>query len=951
MVQERACVITNDDTLPETLTQRNIMSICDPTELADLGIILHAIEIADKADDNTITLRKDWDATFELQCWTLVPVKDVLVRIVLQLLECKSTGVNRYWHEICDPLITYHYRLVPFKLGKHIIVRRGSETHPAILYHPPHYSHFPNFTLPMLHPYWVVLSAWTTFRANVKILKPEHVETYGMLKTIVDLWHDLAGVPWEGVEPAQPSTAEELKVPVGTDNRPQPSKSGPGASVPGKRAAGDVAQPESRRIHMHQDPQVCDVSVRPHDTRNICVKISGTLFPNVLDALLLLYYFSTPAPPIVFTMVRVYACLITNESAVPEAIADCFITDICDPDEVNLGDACGIYDIRVKCVENSIKLRRDWIATFEQRCWTLIPVKDTLVDILTKLLECKNMKINRPWGVICSHKHAYRYQLVSFRLGNLTIISQNPEPPHTTSYPAPYTKFPELTHRGLHPYWAIISAWTAFRANEKVLRPHDIEIYGLLNTIVDLWYHLSKLPWEELEDKEQAQTSVMKKEVSPAETSEHELSAGSDEPAAVDEAQPEPPKKKRKSEGHVRSSNKKRAREPEEATYQAIAMCWLSIRVWPLWLYGSLRASQWLCFRKAINASRGDIRIQIAMVEDSRRQVKETQKEVAGMAQQDYHHVEAVCVVTGLYEFSMPGYVAHTDLRGGTIDTKILPLKPGDHSPEKFCATLDASLKALAPHKIRIFYLHAPDRGVPYIDTVRAINELYKEGKLYRGVWTEQLSGLGGDRYNPPLQAERLRSTHGLPRNSRAYNAISRAIEPELIPAVRKFGLRLVTYSPLAGGFFTGRVSFDEKNLDPSGPFHPGNGWLRPAYRAKYLKNGQIEALKIVRDIAEKHQLTFAEIGYRWLQHHSLLQPGDGIIFGASTAEHVQQNIANAEKGPLPDDIVAVWDLANKVVGLDTPLVRLSPGSLFLNKDQLSHLLTTRHLYEDVQVT
>ncbi|TFY50664.1 hypothetical protein EVG20_g11395 [Dentipellis fragilis] len=69
-------------------------------------------------------------------------------------------------------------------------------------------------------------------------------------------------------------------------------------------------------------------------------------------------------------------------------------------------------------------------------------------------------------------------------------------------------------------------------------------------------------------------------------------------------------------------------------------------------------------------------------------------------------------------------------LRGGTVDTKILPMQPGDHSPAKLRATLDVSLKALHPHKIRILYLHAPDRSVPYIDTVRAINEFHKEGKF-----------------------------------------------------------------------------------------------------------------------------------------------------------------------------------------------------------------------------
>ncbi|TFY72560.1 hypothetical protein EVG20_g452 [Dentipellis fragilis] len=247
--------------------------------------------------------------------------------------------------------------------------------------------------------------------------------------------------------------------------------------------------------------------------------------------------------------------------------------------------------------------------------------------------------------------------------------------------------------------------------------------------------------------------------------------------------------------------------------------------------------------------------------------------------------------------------------------TLIIPLKPGDHSPERLRATLDISLKALHPHKIRVLYLHAPDRSVPYIDTLRAIDELHREGKF---------EAFGLSNY---AAWEVVEIIHICKENSfiqptvyqGLYNAISRTIEPELIPAIRKFGLRLVTYNPLAGGFFTGKASFEDKSLDASDPFHSQNGWLGPIMRAKYLKDGQLEALKIVSEIAQTHNLTLPEIGHRWLQHHSKLQPGDGVVFGASSGEHVHANVASAEKGPLPEEVVAALDLANRVVGLDAP--------------------------------
>ena len=63
-------------------------------------------------------------------------------------------------------------------------------------------------------------------------------------------------------------------------------------------------------------------------------------------------------------------------------------------------------------------------------------------------------------------------------------------------------------------------------------------------------------------------------------------------------------------------------------------------------------------------------------------------------------------------------------------DTKNFPVSPGDHAPEKLKQTFDVSLKALGPHKIRVFYLHAPDRSTPWEVTFKVTDELHKEGKF-----------------------------------------------------------------------------------------------------------------------------------------------------------------------------------------------------------------------------
>ena len=77
-----------------------------------------------------------------------------------------------------------------------------------------------------------------------------------------------------------------------------------------------------------------------------------------------------------------------------------------------------------------------------------------------------------------------------------------------------------------------------------------------------------------------------------------------------------------------------------------------------------------------------------------------------------------------------PQFLSQLDLKSARVDTKIFPREPGQHSPEKLRQTFKLSLEALGDIKIRVYYLHGPDRSVPYEETLEAINDLYKQGLL-----------------------------------------------------------------------------------------------------------------------------------------------------------------------------------------------------------------------------
>ncbi|EPT06011.1 hypothetical protein FOMPIDRAFT_1044483 [Fomitopsis schrenkii] len=249
-----------------------------------------------------------------------------------------------------------------------------------------------------------------------------------------------------------------------------------------------------------------------------------------------------------------------------------------------------------------------------------------------------------------------------------------------------------------------------------------------------------------------------------------------------------------------------------------------------------------------------------------------------------------------------------------TVDTKVYPVNPGDHSPEKLRATFQTSLKLLSPLKARVLYLHAPDRSVPFEETLHEINELHQQGLF-------QTFGLSNFASWEVAEIVGICKAKGYiqPRIYQAmYNAITREMEAELVPCCRKCGIRIVIYNPLAGGFFAGKVAAPNAEAPKGGRFDPDSR-MGAMYRARYLKGGYFEALNYLKPIAEKHNLRLTEIALRWCQHHSALTPEDGVILGASSAVQLEQNCADSEKGPLPEEILKALDQAKLIVGAEAP--------------------------------
>lgn len=140
--------------------------------------------------------------------------------------------------------------------------------------------------------------------------------------------------------------------------------------------------------------------------------------------------------------------------------------------------------------------------------------------------------------------------------------------------------------------------------------------------------------------------------------------------------------------------------------------------------------------------------------------------------------------------------------------------------------------------------------------------------------------------------------------------------------ALRRYGLSLVVYNPLAGGLFSGKIK--SKDIVPAeGRFSGQDATQTARYRERYFRDANFEALRIAENAAQKHNLTLVEVAFRWLRHHSALNMDggdDGVIVGVSSFEQLKSNLADLEKGPLPQDVVDALDEAWSVSKVTTPV-------------------------------
>jgi aryl-alcohol dehydrogenase-like predicted oxidoreductase len=192
--------------------------------------------------------------------------------------------------------------------------------------------------------------------------------------------------------------------------------------------------------------------------------------------------------------------------------------------------------------------------------------------------------------------------------------------------------------------------------------------------------------------------------------------------------------------------------------------------------------------------------------------------------------------------------------------------------PEYVPQACDASLKNLGVDHIDLYYLHRIDPEVPIEDTVGAMAELVRKGKVR---WLG-LSEAG------PKSLARACKVHPIAALQTEYSLWARDVEDEILPACRELGIGFVPYAPLGRGLLTGTV----RSLEDIAPHDLRR--RQPRFQPGNIERN-LELLKPLDEIAAAHGVTKAQVALAWL-----LAQGEDIvpIPGTKQQKWLEQNVS-----------------------------------------------------------
>jgi aryl-alcohol dehydrogenase-like predicted oxidoreductase len=200
---------------------------------------------------------------------------------------------------------------------------------------------------------------------------------------------------------------------------------------------------------------------------------------------------------------------------------------------------------------------------------------------------------------------------------------------------------------------------------------------------------------------------------------------------------------------------------------------------------------------------------------------------------------------------------------------------------------LDASLTRLQVDTIDLYQVHAFDSFTPIEETLSFVDSAVRAGKIhYFG-----LSNFTGWQLQHAIDVAHYTGLTKPVTLQPQYNLLARDVEFEIVPAALANGIGLLPWSPLGGGWLTGKYARDER---PTGSTRLGENPDRgmEAYDARNTAQRTWDVVEAVRTVADSRGVTMAQIALSWLADRPSVT---SVILGARTVEQLEDNLGAAD--------------------------------------------------------
>lgn len=212
-------------------------------------------------------------------------------------------------------------------------------------------------------------------------------------------------------------------------------------------------------------------------------------------------------------------------------------------------------------------------------------------------------------------------------------------------------------------------------------------------------------------------------------------------------------------------------------------------------------------------------------------------------------------------------------------------------SARHLLASIETSLKRMQLSHVDVFIAHRNDVNTPLGETLMALDTIVRHGKArYIG-----FSNWPAWKVVAAIEMQRANGWAQFTHGQMMYSLLGRGVEDEVLPAMRHYGLGMTAWSPLAGGFLSGK--YTRENLKDADNRLSGFDMI------PFDKEMGFALVEQMRAIAEAHGASVAQVALAWV----LAKPAvSSVIVGASKLAQLDDNLAAAELALTPDEITAL---------------------------------------------